>query len=137
MVLALPDRPLEERANGIYDPVRKMLYRFRLGYDALPTKGGICYYIHSVTVFGANMGDAGPSVLSVKAVVGGLNSEIVYVLVPATTALAGDMATGSMTVYPHLLTDPKTLVDWSGTAALQRCIITYAEIPVDTVSEGF
>jgi len=137
MVLALPDRPLEEKANGIYDPVRKMLYKFRLGYDALPAKGGICYYLHSVTVFGANTGDAGPSVLMVEAVVGGVQSEIVYVVVPATTAAAGDMATGSMTVYLHLLADPNTLVDWSGTATMQRCIITYAEIPVDTVSEVF
>lgn len=129
----LPNRPLEVRANGIWDPVRKTFYPFRV-YTALTAvaKAGVRYYIHSVIATVRREGIQVSVSCIVNAVVGGNVSPIVFGYMPAQTQATDYNQVNVNVVDLRILTDPGTAITLTG---FENHRLLMAEIPDDAAGD--
>lgn len=138
----LPYRPLELKANGVWDPERGTFYPFKRkhqssasDFEILPAQKGIMYFVHTVTVSAINTANTGGlfPYCSLKGTVYPRDQE--YSIIVAY-AKPSDGTTADVQIVSgiiNVMTHPGTrLLMYKGNNCLNvECTITYAEIPVD------
>lgn len=129
----LPNRPLEVRGHGVWDPVREVFYPFRMGTTTdLVAKSGIRYYIHAMTGAFSRAGILVAANAQLNVIVGGSSRLIGTLYLPAMTQ-ATDFCWANVAMTDiGVLADPGTAV--TNTALLTHSVV-YAEIPDDAAGD--
>ena len=127
----LPNRPLEVRGHGVWDPVRQAFYPFFGSVTTLPAKKGIRYFVHYAS--------CAYSVTGIVAASYGygwkMYTDVEYFYLPsyriAQQTEATDYASFNFNAVVGVLTASGKAV----TVGAGICNIVYAEIPDDPAGD--
>ena len=132
MALPLPNRPLEVRGHGVYDPETGNFYPFasasRISTGLVVTGRKYWYlYVYCVIVSGQNSGDRGAGYSEVSA--GSIS--LARIDLGATSAAAVTSSAVAIAAYPNVLIPPNTNITFYNGAAAGKAVVIYAAIPDD------
>lgn len=131
----LPYRPLEVKANGVWDPIKKKFYPWKTAYTSLnatlaAAKPGIAYYVHLIRTSAENHGDAAAAMNYCQIYIGGTPFAL-DAWAGTTTATSGVSSVVSSMAVVDVMADVNTAITAAVASSIGRISVVYAEIPVD------
>lgn len=132
MALPLPNRPLEVRGHGVYDPETGNFYPFasapRISTGVVVTGRKYWYlYVYCVIISGQNSGDKAAGYIDVSAG----NISLARINLGATSAAAATSSAMAIAAYPNVLIPPDNNIVFESGAAAGKTVVIYAAIPDD------
>lgn len=133
----LPNRPLEVRGHGIWDPVREAFYPFvaHTGAAVLNSRQGVLLYVRRILLAAENSGIQVQTGSVVSYVHSGVTRFVMSLVLPPLSQ-ASDYQSAFVSADVDILVPSGAALSSSAPAGGSRAMtVTYAEIPDDPAGD--